>query len=124
MQQDSQYLIDIFQAAQRILEYTAGVSYQSFCEDVYLQDKIIRRLLTISKTAQRISYRTREQSAEISWRNINTLKQRILADDPHMDTEKVWRIIQTEIPALARAFSSGLFSQEPDAKHLAGTASF
>ena len=121
MQQDSQYLIDIFQAAQRILEDTFDVTRQSFREDVYLQDKIMRRLLTISKTAQRVSYDTREQWRELTWCNIDTMKQRILEAEPHLDTERIWQIVQTEIPSLVQTFSGARSSPSAENKSFASS---
>ncbi|MEM9149722.1 MAG: HepT-like ribonuclease domain-containing protein [Cyanobacteria bacterium P01_F01_bin.3] len=103
MQQDNQYLIDIFNAAQRITEYTASVSLHSFYEDVQLQDKVVRRLLTIGKTAQRISAATRQDVNGIAWSAIAKMKERLLQDDPVIDADQVWSIAHTEIPQLIEA---------------------
>ena len=120
MQQDNQYLIDIFHAAQQILEYTAETSLHSFYEDVQLQDKVVRRLLTIGKTAQRISSETRQEVTVIIWSKIEKMKERLLQDDPVIDADQVWSIVQSEIPALVEtlraivipeAFDASLYAQ-------------
>jgi len=115
MQQDNQYLIDILHAAQRILEYTADTSLHSFYEDVQLQDKVVRRLLTIGKTAQRVSMATRQEVDEIAWRNLETMKERLLQDDPVIDADQVWSIVRSEIPILIDTISTSVISESSDA---------
>ncbi|MGD1867907.1 MAG: DUF86 domain-containing protein [Phormidesmis sp.] len=100
MQQDNQYLIDILHAAQRILESTANASLHSFYEDVQLQDKVVRRLLTIGKAAQRISAATRQEMNIAVWSKTEKMKERLLQNDPVIDVDQVWLIVQSEMPVL------------------------
>lgn len=113
MQQDNQYLIDILHAAKRILEYTADTSLHSFYEDVQLQDKVVRRLLTIGKTAQRISAVTRHEMTDIAWPQLDKMKERLLQDDPVIDVDQIWHITQGEIVTLVCLLESII---SPDAE--------
>ncbi|MEL6938826.1 MAG: HepT-like ribonuclease domain-containing protein [Cyanobacteria bacterium J06598_1] len=114
MQQDNQYLLDILHAAQRIVDYTAGTSLHSFYEDVQLQDKVICRLLTIGKTAQRISAATRQEIAVIAWPKLEKMKERLLQDDPVIDADQVWAIVCTEMPTLIDIVSTSVVSEGAD----------
>lgn len=114
MQQDNQYLLDILHAAQRIVDYTAGASLHSFYEDVQLQDKVIRKLLTIGKTAQRISAATRQEVAVIAWPKLEKMKERLLQDDPVIDADQVWAIVCTEMPTLIDIVSTSVVSEGAD----------
>ncbi|MEL6902979.1 MAG: HepT-like ribonuclease domain-containing protein [Cyanobacteria bacterium J06606_4] len=105
-QQDSQYLVDVFHAANRILEYTESSSCQTFYQDVQLQDKVMRRLLAIEKAAKRISPKTRQQLPAIAWSRLVSIKPRLLREDPVIDLEQLWNITQSEIPALAQSLAT------------------
>jgi uncharacterized protein with HEPN domain len=48
MQRDLQFLLDMLQSAELIVNYTAQSSKDEFLENVQLQDSVIRRLLVIA----------------------------------------------------------------------------
>ena len=103
MQQDNQYLVDILYAAQRIIRKTTDVSREDFYADVALQDSVVRRLLTISKAARRISPETTWQLNALPWDAMKGLKHQLSQEENSIDPEVLWAIIQTEIPRLIQA---------------------
>ncbi|MEL6493184.1 MAG: hypothetical protein AAFV85_18840 [Cyanobacteria bacterium J06634_6] len=111
MQQDNHYLIDILHAAERIQEYTAERTLTDFYDDVTLQDKVMRRLLALSKTAQRISAATREEISEIADARISIVKERPGKVAPFSGVDQVWKIAKLEIPFLIQTLNR-LFSKE------------
>ncbi len=115
MQQDNQYLIDILHAAQRTLEYTADTSLHGFYEDVQLQDKVVCRLLTIGKAAQRVSASARQEAHEIAWSKLERMKERLLQNDPVIDADQVWSIVQSEMPILIDNISATVVLEAFDA---------
>lgn len=54
MQRDLQFLLDILQSAELVMNYTALCSKDEFIENVQLQDSVIRRLLVIAEAARRV----------------------------------------------------------------------
>ncbi|MEO1637438.1 MAG: hypothetical protein AAFS04_20435 [Cyanobacteria bacterium J06631_9] len=109
MQQDNHYLIDILHAAERIQEYTAERTLTDFYDDVTLQDKVMRRLLALSKTAQRISAVTRAEISEIANARISIVKERSGKEAPFSGVDQVWTIAKLEIPFLIQVLDR-LFS--------------
>jgi uncharacterized protein with HEPN domain len=71
MQRDLQFLLDMLQSAELVLNYTAQCSKEKFIENVQLQDSVIRRLLVIAEAARRVSEATRQTLPMISWQEIN-----------------------------------------------------
>jgi len=55
MKRDIQFLLDMLQSAELIMQYTAGYSKNDFVENIQLQDSVIRRLLVIAEAARRVS---------------------------------------------------------------------
>lgn len=60
MQRDLQFLLDMLQSAELIMNYTAQCSKDKFVENVQLQDSVIRRLLVIAEAARQVSQTTRQ----------------------------------------------------------------
>ncbi len=114
MQQDSQALIDILQAAERIQAYTAERTLTDFYADIQLQNKVMRRLLAIDKAAQRVSTATREAMSAIAWSRLSSIKERILQDEPSIDVDQLWTTIHDEIPVLVRALQQLVIVEEQD----------
>jgi len=52
---DSDFLSDIQEAIRRIIEYTAGMTYQAFVEDTKTQDAVIRNLEIIGEATKNLS---------------------------------------------------------------------
>ncbi|MGD1896521.1 MAG: DUF86 domain-containing protein [Phormidesmis sp.] len=112
MKQDNHALIDILRAAQRIEEYTVDTTLVDFYEDVQLQDKVMRRLLSIGKNAQWVSDVTRDEMSAIAWSELSSLKKWLLQDDPFVNVDQVWSIVQTEIPILIQVLDQLVAAKE------------
>ena len=114
MQQDNQYLMDILHAAQRIEGYTAQTTLANFYEDIRQQDKVIRRLLSISKSAKRISAAMRQETDNATWNIINKINTQLMEDDPYVDIDQLWNVARYEMPGLVRALNVQLSAQRQD----------
>jgi len=100
MQRDLQFLLDMLQSAELIMTYTAQCSKDEFIEDVQLQDSVIRRLLVIAEAARRVSVATRQTLPNVSWQEINGIRNRLVHDYDDINLNIVWDVVQAEIPSL------------------------
>lgn len=112
MQQDNQYLVDILHAAQRIIEKTSELSREDFYDDVKVQDSVVRRLLTISKAARRISEGTVTQIDRLPWDAMKNLKSQLSQEENDIDPAVLWAITQTEIPLLIQQIGLRAVAEE------------
>ena len=78
MQRDLQFLLDMLQSAELIMTYTVQCSKDEFVGNVQLQDSVIRRLLVIAEAARRVSETTRQSLPNISWQEINGMRNRLV----------------------------------------------
>jgi uncharacterized protein with HEPN domain len=97
---DLAYLLDMLAAARRAHEYVAGVAREAFGRDSVLQDAVVRRLEIVGEAARRVSEATRQRHQEIAWRRIVGLRHRLAHDYLHVDIERVWEIVQRDVPDL------------------------
>ena len=100
MQRDLQFLLDMLQSAELIMSYTAQCSKYEFVENVQLQDSVIRRLLVIAEAARRVSESTRRTLLNISWQEINGMRNRLVHEYDDINLNILWDTVQTEIPTL------------------------
>jgi uncharacterized protein with HEPN domain len=100
MQRDLQFLLDMLQSAELIMTYTAQCSKAEFLGNVQLQDSVIRRLLVIAEAARRVSETARQTLPNISWQEINGMRNRLVHEYDDVNLNIVWNVVQTEIPTL------------------------
>ncbi|MBF2075700.1 MAG: DUF86 domain-containing protein [Synechococcales cyanobacterium C42_A2020_086] len=100
MQRDLQFLLDMLQSAELIMTYTTQCEKEQFISNVQLQDAVIRRLLVIAEAARRVSETTRQTLSNISWQEINGMRNRLVHDYDDVNLNIVWEVVQSEIPHL------------------------
>lgn len=100
MKRDLQFLLDMLQSAELIMVYTAQCSKDKFLENLQLQDAVIRRLLVIAEAARRVSETTRQALPNISWQEINGMRNRLVHEYNDVNLNIVWDVVQSEIPPL------------------------
>lgn len=100
MQRDLQFLLDMLQSAELIMNYTTQCSKDEFIKNVQLQDSVIRRLMVIAEAARRVSETTRQTLPNISWQEINGMRNRLVHEYEDVNLNIVWDVVQNEIPTL------------------------
>jgi uncharacterized protein with HEPN domain len=93
----------MLQSAELIAGYTDQVSKDDFVKNVQLQDAVIRRLMVIAEAARRVSETTRQERFDISWSEINGMRNRLVHEYDDVDFDIVWDVVQNEIPSLIMA---------------------
>lgn len=97
---DSDFLADMLEAAERILSYTAEFDYDSFALDTKTQDAVIRNLEIIGEVAKKISEEFRHQHADLPWRSMAGLRDRLIHDYFGVNIDIIWEIISNELPGV------------------------
>jgi uncharacterized protein with HEPN domain len=110
---DRDYLGDIVEAAERVLSYAGGFSFESFLEDGRTQDAVLRNLQVIGEAARKISPELRSAHSFLPWREMTGLRNRIVHDYFGVDLEVVWVIVNDELPVLLREIQAILGDQTP-----------
>ena len=93
-------LDDILERIDRIERYVVDVDRGTFLCDGKTSDSVIRNLEVLGEAAGRLPKRFRAQPAEVPWRRIVGLRNRIVHEYFDVDLELVWEIIRAELPVL------------------------
>lgn len=102
MNRDNQFLLDMLQSAELVRQYTTNCSQDELSNNIQLQDAVIRRLLIIAEAARRVSTTTKNELTNVSWREINGMRNRLVHEYDDVDLNIVWNVIKQEIPILIR----------------------
>jgi uncharacterized protein with HEPN domain len=91
---------DIVRSAEKILDYTAGYSLDSFMLDKKTIDAVIRNFEIVEEAANRLSKSFKATHTDIDWQRIRGFRNRIVHDYFGIDYEIVWRVKEDFLPLL------------------------
>jgi uncharacterized protein with HEPN domain len=94
------YLLDMLQAAHRLQEFTAGVSFEAYLESILLQSAVERQLEILGEAARRMSEGFRQEHPEIPWSSIIGQRNVIAHQYEEIRQERLWYVVTSNIPLL------------------------
>ncbi len=100
MSRDLPYLLDIWQAAQKIAALTQGISKDAFTQDEMRHAAVIYQLIVVGEATKRISGEFREQHPAIPWKQMAGMRDVLIHSYNDVDLELVWEAATRSIPAL------------------------
>ncbi len=103
MKDDRLYLIHIGECIERIESYLSGIDKEGFMGSSLVQDAVIRNLQTMTESTQRLSECLKETQPDIDWYKITGFRNILVHDYLGVDIERVWNIIENEMPSLKKA---------------------
>ncbi len=91
---------DILESAHKILDYTAGQSFEDFESDGKTVDAVIRNFEIIGEAANRLPEEFKDSCPGIDWHRIRGFRNRIVHDYFGIDCSIVWTIKETFLPLM------------------------
>jgi uncharacterized protein with HEPN domain len=104
---------------QKIERFTAG-GKDHFFGDVMVEDALLRNLEVISEAAKRLDDAYRAAHPAIPWRALAGLRHVLIHQYEGVDLEKVWAIVEGELPGLRQAIAGLLPPLDQLERELAG----
>lgn len=104
---DTELLADIQEAILRIQDYIRGYEYDDFVQDTKTQDAVIRNLEVIGEAAKGVSDGLRGRLAQVPWRSMAGLRDRLIHDYFGVNLDIVWEVVAHELPGVAAQLSDG-----------------
>jgi uncharacterized protein with HEPN domain len=97
------YLLHMLEAAERILEYTAGVTEEHFVANQMLQDAVVRNIEIIGEAANNLLEVGPEFAARhpsIPFARIYGTRNRVAHGYFAVSTAMIWDSVQADVPGL------------------------
>jgi len=93
-------LLDMKEAAEKILKYTKGLSFEDFLTDDKTIDAVVRNFEIIGEVSLRIDEDFRLKNPQIEWKKLRGFRNRIVHDYFGIDYEIVWSILTEDLEEL------------------------
>jgi uncharacterized protein with HEPN domain len=94
---------DILESCDKILSYTAGLSFEDFVAETKTVDAVIRNFEIIGEAANRLPEDFKDSHPQIDWFRMRGFRNRIVHDYFGIDYSIVWQIKDTYLPQLIDA---------------------
>ena len=91
---------DIIESAQKILDYTIGLTYDEFKADSMRVDAVIRNFEIIGEAANRLPDQIKDELPNIDWHKIRGFRNRVAHDYMGINYFIVWQIREEFLPEL------------------------
>ena len=100
------YLLDIRDCLTKIALYVEGYDYARFSKDEKTIDAVVRNIEIIGEAAKRLSDEIKNLDAEIPWKAITGMRDKLIHDYFGVDTRFVWNTVERDIPILREKIDS------------------
>ena len=82
------------------MSYTSEMGYDDFVQNYKTQDAVIRNIEILGEAAKLLSDETKEQYADIPWKEIAGTRDKLIHNYFGVNIDIVWSIVENEIPIL------------------------
>jgi uncharacterized protein with HEPN domain len=114
IRRDSSFLKDVQDAAGKIESTIAATSENSFLADEVSQAAVLHHLTVIGEAINRLSPEVRNNHPEVPWRQIVSVRNRIVHAYFDLDWKILWIAATEDVPALRVQIAAILQSDFPN----------
>ncbi|MDD3627797.1 MAG: DUF86 domain-containing protein [bacterium] len=100
------YLRHIYDAIDRIEDYTKDIEQTQFKENKMMQAAVIREIEIIGEASKRITEEFKKQHPKVPWKQMAGMRNKVIHDYFGVDIEIVWNTLKKDIPNLKLQFKS------------------
>ena len=113
------YLAHILESLQKIERFTADGKAR-FLGDAMVQDAVLRNFEIVGEAAKRLDDAYRAAHPGIPWRAVAGLRDVLIHQYAGVDLQRVWAIVEGELPGLSQAVAALLPPLDQLERELAG----
>lgn len=94
------YVEDMVACCDKVLAYTQGIDRAAFTSDAMRYDATLRNLELIGEAATHVPVEIRAMAADVPWRMVIALRNRLIHGYLGIDDDTVWSIVRDDVPSL------------------------
>jgi len=102
------YLQDILDAVAAIEQFTTGINFEDFSQNLEKVFAVSRAIEIIGEAVKGIPDAIKSQYPDIPWRDIAGMRDKLIHDYFNADVEIIWKAVQEDIPQLKMMISQVL----------------
>jgi uncharacterized protein with HEPN domain len=93
-------VLQVYQAARKILEYARGLDFEAFHADERTNNAVVLQLLVIGEATKRLSVTYRNSHRNIPWQQMAGMRDRLVHGYDQWDLERGWDVVTLDLPKL------------------------
>jgi uncharacterized protein with HEPN domain len=105
---DDLRLQDIAQAIDRIFDYTASHSFESFADDPMTIDAVVRNLEVIGEAARHVDAETAARLADVPWQDMRDLRNLLIHEYFGVSVAIIWETLSRDLRPVREAIRRDL----------------
>jgi uncharacterized protein with HEPN domain len=113
MNRDNAALLDIHNAAQRILLFSTGLTKANLAASEEKQSAILYQVIVVGEAIKRLSTDFRNTHPDIPWKDIAGMRDILAHQYDRVNLNTLWDVIQNDIPELIELIDPLLLKQIP-----------
>lgn len=100
MSRDDAQLLDIREAAQRIVEFGNGLTDRDLADDAKVLSAVLYQITVLGEAVKRLSPGFKEAHPEVPWKDVAGMRDRVIHDYRRVDLQIVSDVINQKAPSL------------------------
>ena len=110
---DNQRIVHMYEALKCLNEQASGLAFEEMAFQNMRTAAILHYLTILGEAANRMSKEFCEEHPDIPWREIAGLRHRLVHDYFEVEYEKVWYVLQNDLPSLREQITA-LYNALPE----------
>jgi uncharacterized protein with HEPN domain len=106
------YLRDILNAVDEVESFVKGMDFEEFVKDRKTLNAVVRSIEIIGEASKHIPASLREKYAELPWKEITGMRDKLIHGYFGMDYETIWKAAKEDVPSLKKVVRRMLKEQE------------
>lgn len=104
-ERDAAYLLDMLQAAEKVIRFVKGMQFEQFVSNEVLRDAVERNAEIIGEAARKVSEAFKSRHPEIPWRKMVAQRNVLVHEYDKVSVDEMWAVATFHIPQLIGALS-------------------
>lgn len=113
MNRDEAALLDIYNAAHRILIFATDLTKTNLATNEEKQSAILYQVIVVGEATKRLSIDFRNTHPNIPWKDIAGMRDILAHQYDRVNLDTLWDVIQNDIPELIELIAPLLSEQTP-----------
>jgi uncharacterized protein with HEPN domain len=97
---DSLYITDIRESAEAIIQFTEGISFETFSNDRMRYSAVIREFEIIGEAVGKLSDTVKDNYSQVNWQDIKDFRNILIHEYFGIDLGLVWNVVCEDLPKL------------------------